>query len=240
LTGPVSAGIHRVTWDLRYPPSTPVRLEPPRANPFRTPPQGPMVVPGRYTVELATEVDGKLVATGQSQALETRPLGTATLAAEDRQALLAFQARTARLQRAVLGAVRLVGETETRIQHLRQAILDTPGADPELATRLDAVEEQVRELSVELSGDPLLARYNEPSPPSVVDRVERIVSSQWSSTSAPTGTNREAYRIAGAEFAPLLEQLTTIVETDLPSIERRLEQAGAPWTPGRVPVWHPE
>ncbi|MEE8138363.1 MAG: glycosyl hydrolase, partial [Thermoanaerobaculia bacterium] len=50
LTGPTDGGFHRVAWDLRFPPSTPTRLEPfPLDNPFRNPPIGPLVAPGTYT-----------------------------------------------------------------------------------------------------------------------------------------------------------------------------------------------
>ncbi|HXV74819.1 MAG TPA: hypothetical protein VD788_00755 [Candidatus Polarisedimenticolaceae bacterium] len=237
LDGPVTAGIHRIAWDLRFPPSTPVRLDAGDPDPFDPPPVGPMVLPGRYTVELATVVDGVVDTLGAPETIVATPLGLATLAAGDRAGLLEFQRRTADLQRAVLGAVRVVDETERRIDHLRRAIHDTPGADPDLAVELRAIENRLAALTIGLSGDPLIRRYNNPAPRSVVDRVERIVSSQWTSTAPPTGTNLDAYRIAGEGFAPLLEELRAIVEGDLPRIERRLDQVGAPWTPGRVPRW---
>ena len=74
-------------------------------------------------------------------------------------------------------------------------------------------------------------------PPSISDRVNGIVESQWLSTSAPTTTNREQYAVAAAAFQPLVEQLRQLSETDLRGLEERLEGAGAPWTPGRVPRW---
>ena len=60
-----------------------------------------MVAPGTYTVSLAKLVDGKQTKLGQTQSVAAQPLGLATLAARDKQALLAFQRKTARLQRAV-------------------------------------------------------------------------------------------------------------------------------------------
>ena len=95
-------------------------------------------------------------------------------------------------------------------------------------------------LQVRLTGDRSLSRRNHPTLPSITERVESIVDSQWRSTSAPTGTNREAYRIASEEFGPVLGNLRQIIETDLPALEQQLEAAGAPWTPGRVPRWSPE
>jgi len=240
LTGPAAAGMHRVAWDLRYPASDPVSLAPPSDNPFATPPQGPMVAPGEYTVDLAKLVDGKQTPLGESQTLTAQPLGLATLEAQDKQVLLSYQQKTARLQRAVLGAVRLTRETRTRIDHLSKAVLDTPAANPDLGETLRSIEERLEDLQVELSGDPVLRSRNEPSPRSIVDRVQRVVRSQWVSSSAPTQTNIDAYEIAGGAFQVVLRDLRQLVEVDLKRFEDDLEKARAPWTPGRVPRWSPE
>jgi photosystem II stability/assembly factor-like uncharacterized protein len=240
LTGPVSAGMHRVSWDLRYPPSEPVRLEPRPENPFASPPRGPMVVPGDYSVGLALLVDGELKSMGDSQTFGAQPLGVATLEAKDKQALFEFEQKTARLQRAVLGAVRVANETQTRIDYLAKAILDTPEADPGLVQKLRSISRRLDDLRISLSGDPVLQPRNEPTLPSISARVQRVVRSQWASTSAPTQTNVEAYKIAGAAFEPVLRDLQLLVEVDLHGLERDLEKAKAPWTPGRVPRWSPE
>ena len=91
-----------------------------------------------------------------------------------------------------------------------------------------------------LTGDETISSRSEPTPPSIRSRVERIVGGQWTSSSAPTQTNRDAYAIAGEAFARVLEELRTLVEDDLAGLEDRLEAAGAPWTPGRVPRWQME
>ena len=43
------------------------------------------------------------------------------------------------------------------------------------------------------------------------------------------------YRIAREAFEPVLKKLTALVEEDLKALETKLEEAGAPYTPGRVP-----
>jgi hypothetical protein len=60
-------------------------------------------------------------------------------------------------------------------------------------------------------------------------------------THGPTGTHREQYRIARRLFGGLYPDLQQLVETDLPALEARLEEAGVPWTTGRaLPRWPPE
>jgi hypothetical protein len=67
--------------------------------------------------------------------------------------------------------------------------------------------------------------------------VDDVVSGHWTSTSAPTETHREAYRIAGDQLEPVLQDLRRLLAEDLPALEAKLDAAGAPWTPGRIPQW---
>jgi hypothetical protein len=91
-----------------------------------------------------------------------------------------------------------------------------------------------------LSGDDVIAGINEPTPPSIVDRVQRIVYGHWTCTAAPTETHRRAYEIASSQFADVLERLRSLVSTDLATLEKKADAAGAPWTPGRLPTRTPE
>jgi photosystem II stability/assembly factor-like uncharacterized protein len=238
VTGPTGAGFHRVAWDLRYPPADPTSLEPPQTdNPFVDPPIGPLAMPGRYSVSLAKRVEGKLTPLGAPQGFATEVLGTASLPAPDRAQLLAFQQKTARLQRAALGAVQSAGEANKRIDHLKKALEDTPKADARLMDEVRALEARLREIQVALSGGSAEERYNEPTLPAIVDRIQRVVSGHWTTTSAPTNTQRRQYDVAAEQFEGVLRDLTRLVETDLRGLEERAEAAGAPWTPGRVPRW---
>jgi hypothetical protein len=241
LLGPTGAGFHRVAWDLRFPPSTPTSLKPPsEENPFEDQPMGPLTVPGNYTVALSKRVDGVLTQLAGPEAFTTQPLGTASLPEPDRGELLAFEQKTARLQRAVLGAVRVVKDTKERLDYLARALEETPAASPDL--RADALELQSRlkDLSTTLSGDTVVARFHEPTAPSIVDRVQRIVYGHWTCTAAPTETHRRQYDIAASQFAGVLDELRTLVETDLVTLDKKAEAVGAPWTPGRFPTWTPE
>jgi hypothetical protein len=57
------------------------------------------------------------------------------------------------------------------------------------------------------------------------------------SLAKPTQTHIDNYDIAAAEFTDQLAKLHALVESDLSKLEKDMEAAGAPWTPGRVPVW---
>ncbi len=241
LNGPVSSGFHRVAWDLTFPSSTPVRLNPPmRDNPFGSEPTGPLVAPGTYSVSIATVVDDKITPVGGEQTFTARPLGTATLPAADQQELMSFHRKMAQLQRAVLGASKAADEAADRIAHVRKAILDTPDADASMIEQARDLENRLADLRLQLEGDEVIAGYNEPTPPSINDRIQRAIYGCWGSTSAPTATQKKAVELADTAFRDVLAKLRTLVEVDLTGLENRLEALGAPWTPGRLPTWPPQ
>ena len=238
LAGPAKAGVQRVAWDLRFPPANPTRLTPPPAdNPFFDPPEGPLVVPGQYTVAFETRADGALAAFGTPQSFVVESLGLQTLKAADAAELVAFQRKTARLQRAVLGAVEAVEEAQGRLKAAKKAIDDTPGADPALGAEARRLERAFDDLMIGLRGDRVLESRYEATPMTTTDRIRAIVGAQWSATVAPTGTSRKAYADAADAFEKQLATLRTLVDTDLRALETAMEKAGAPWTPGRLPTW---
>jgi photosystem II stability/assembly factor-like uncharacterized protein len=241
MEAPTGAGFHRVSWDLRYPSTMPTQLTPgPTDNPFFTPPQGPLAAPGKYTVTLAKRVGDVTTPLAEPQTFEAVPLGNATLAAENREETVQFQQKVARLQRAVAGAISSVEEGLNRIDFIQKALMDTPGADPKMLDEARALEERLRDINEQLTGDTIRPSHSEPAPPAIADRVFQIVGGAWTSTSAPTQTHQANYQLAAQDFAPVLEQIRKAVGQDLVSLENRLEAAGGPWTPGRIPTWKPE
>jgi len=239
LEGPTGAGLHRMTWNLRYAAPEPARLEPLQVGPFTRDEVGPLVVPGTYTVGLSTWVDGEWIEIEGGVPFEVTPTGTVTLETEDRAALLAFQKKTARLQRAALGTARVAGEIDERIKYLRKAALNAEASDPGWLDQLEALESRLDDSQVELFGDRTVARRNEPTAPSILARIGSIVGGQWASSSAPTSTHQRAYAIAAEQFGPVLEAMGGL-RTDLEALESEMEGVGVPWTPGRLPAWSPE
>lgn len=239
--GPREKGVQRVAWDLRLPTSMPVELAPPGPRaPWERGPVGPLATPGTYTVTLAREVDGVVTPLAPPQEFPVVALELATFAAQDKEALLAFKRKVARLQRAVQGTLRVADEADRRIKHVRQAIVETPAADPALLSQADELQKRLNALLTRLRGDQTRAKREEPAAPAIADRVGSIVGSLWYATSPPTQTQRDGYRYAGDEFQPLLAELRKLIEQDLAALEAKLEKLGAPWTPGRVPTWEPE
>ncbi len=236
--GPSGSGFHRVAWDLRYPDISPVNLN--RSGPS-TPwddiPAGPYAMPGTYSVTVSKRVLGEETVLAGPVEFETSLLGSNELQTDDFSASLAFQKKAAELNRAVLGASRTMSEAGSRLDHIRQAINDTPALDRSMLDEIDSLDNQLDDMKVVMNGDRTISSHSEPTTPGLRSRVSRVMWGTRSITSAPTQTQRESLNVAAGQFGPLLEELRSLVEKDIKDLEDRLEAAGAPYTPGRIPVW---
>ncbi|HZE71730.1 MAG TPA: hypothetical protein VE135_19655 [Pyrinomonadaceae bacterium] len=238
LNGPVTAGMQRVSWDLRYPPPTlPPPPNPEGDDPFAEPPGGPLVMPGTYKLSVAKRVGGVITPLGQPQEFQVVVAGQESMSASDRAALVEFQQKTARMQRAVSGALEAANALKPRLAAIRRALLDTPSAPESLLNDATALDKRTNDILRALRGDTVARQRNMNTPPSISERVGGIVGAQRMSTARPTGTQQAQYAAAAAEFEGVLAQLRQLIEGDLARLEKQMETAGAPWTPGRIPEW---
>jgi photosystem II stability/assembly factor-like uncharacterized protein len=237
LNGPTTAGIQRVAWDLRYaPPALPRTagvnddFEGPRGG------SGPLVMPGTYTVSLMKRVDGVTTPLGQPRTFEVYMLDQSLPIRTP--AVVALQQKATSLQRAMLGANSLAAELSTRVEALLRAVEQTPGAEPKLGADVRTLAKELRDIGEALDGDPTLSRRQEPTPPSLMGRLN-VLAQSARALEGPTATQEHQYDIVAAEYAKIQTRLRTITDTDLRRVEAAAETAGVPWTSGRVPDWKP-
>jgi photosystem II stability/assembly factor-like uncharacterized protein len=240
VNGPTTAGLHRIAWDLRYPGAT---LAPPRQGggsedvTLGEPPSGPLVMPGRYTVSLSKRVGGAWTQLAGPQSFNVEVEGAGAMSAADRAALAEFQQKVSRLQRAVAGATQSAVELKNRLGLIRRALIESPAATEKMIDEAAELDRKTNELLRALRGDPILAARNYNLPPSINSRVNTIVNEHRMSTARPTTTQAQSYAIAAGDFEVELKRLRALIEIDLAKLERSMETVGAPWTPGRIPVW---
>ncbi|HZU37193.1 MAG TPA: hypothetical protein VFA18_14825, partial [Gemmataceae bacterium] len=239
LTGPITKGFHRVSWDLREPAPVLPRRRPPGAESdvFSEPSSGALVMPGTYSVTWAQRVGGKITPLPGRQEFRVVVEGAAEAPLADRQALFTFQRQLTKLRRAVSGALAAANDVSDRLEEIQRAIRVTPALAEKWRTVADKLEQRNRDILRALRGDQALRARNENTPPSIAERVQTIVGQQRLALTAPTTTQRQQYQAASHEFARELSKLRQLVQTDLPRLEKALSAAGAPWTPGRLPEW---
>lgn len=230
----VTKGINRITWDGRYPSKQPISLSRPSFdNPFSSEDVGALALPGDYTVELAKSMNGELTQLVSPVRFTIKTLGGVTLPAEDRTALLNFQQDVMEIQRIASSASSTLNDVSNRLRYIREAVYAVPTPTPELTTKLATLEKQIQEISTAMYGDPYAGTLDKDVPPAPASRLGDLTYEMWSSTSAPTTTQRTALQIVEEELKPIVIKLKQVVTTDLKALEQALEKAGAPYTPGR-------
>jgi photosystem II stability/assembly factor-like uncharacterized protein len=239
VTGPVTHGIHRVNWDLREPAARLPRVRSPEREedlPFEEP-AGPLVMPGSYRVAMAKRVRGVVTELARPQEFAVIVEGQAGANPEDLQTLHQFQQKVARLERAVAGALEAANGLHGRLEEIKRALDQTPSIATKWTEVARRLENRNRDLLRALRGDVALRGRNENTPPSIAERVEGIVDGERFSLARPTETHVEAYQIASRDFGITLGRLRTLITVDLHELEKALNAAEAPWTPGRLPEW---
>jgi photosystem II stability/assembly factor-like uncharacterized protein len=230
-------GVNRLVWDGRYPSKDPVRLTPRQRMPWQSPDGGGFALPGEYTVSLSKFINGQETKLVDPQRFKINTLGGSTLPASDKVALDNYIRQAAELERAYRGATSVLGELDNTLKHIRQATYAIAQPAPDLLADVKALEEKTYLLRKTFYGDGVASAIDKPAAPSLGSRIGAVGYEIWSSTSAPTSTQKEQMRIAGDMFKTELAKLRQLVESDLKNIERKLEAAKAPYTPGRFPIW---
>ena len=244
VRGATSQGVHRAVWNYRYPGYNPVTGGGGGGGfggfgGFGGG-NGPMAMPGSYTVSLAQRVDGVVSELAGPVSFRIAPINEPAIAAQDRAAVLAFQGETGELLRAVTGSQRVAAEAAASIGAIKQALGRWPAAPGELMGEARALELRLLDVQEALNGSSTRTSRSEPDLPGIAGRVNQIVRGHWNGMHGPTGTHREQYRVAREAFEAIYPDLRAIVETDLSALEARLEEAGVPWTTGRaLPRWPP-
>ncbi len=234
---PIKAGVQRLLWDFRTSPVGPVSLDSGGEYvPWEQKEVGYMVPPGDYTVTMHKFHAGSLQQIGTQQGLTCNPLNIASIPAEDLGALNAFNTKVADLSRAISGADAHLDLLNARLPYLEQAILAMARVEEGWLNAVSAIRADLREVDEMLNGDSLLVMDEGQPRMSLKGKTDLIISSLWVTTSGSTGTFERAYDDAYDGFADVLAALKS-ADTRVKSLEDELANAGAPYTPGRIPVW---
>jgi hypothetical protein len=196
---------------------------------------GPLVVPGKYTVSLARRVEGVVTPLPGTQTIDVVGEGPSTR--EDRLAMAEFQDKLGKLQKAMTATTQTATEAGTRLNAIRRAIDATPSLPPKLREETLRLEKQLNRIEIALNGDRVWRATNEGVPASISDHVQSAAAPTRGTTGRPTRTALEQYQIASDELAVEIPKLRKLFETDIKALERQLDAAGAPPTPGRLPDW---
>ena len=233
----VKKGVNRLNWDMRYLPLTPLNAPPfDDSYAWNEPDRGYMVVPGTYKVGMQLSANGVFKELSAPLSFNCRPLNNSSLPAPERSVLDDFNKKVAEITRAITGADEFRAEMTKKIPYFKQAAQEIPSVPVATIERITALQRKLEEVNIKINGDGLRARYEGAAAPSLKGRIDNIVGSLWSTSSAPTETFKASYKVAADAFGNILDTLKGIAD-DIRHLEALLENYKAPFTPGRLPEW---
>ncbi|MEM7036528.1 MAG: glycosyl hydrolase, partial [Bacteroidota bacterium] len=227
-------GIQRIAWNLRYPASTPITIKKAKVGRYEDPNEGPLAIPGNFTVELWQSDNGALAQLVDATPFEVNPLENSSL---DRQteANIAFKREVQELRRKIKGSEKEHKELDKRLKHIKEAVQRYPGADMAWMKDVKALEKASHDIRILLNGDSHKSKRDIESIPGTADRVEGVVWNTWYSTSDPTTTHKTQFELAKEEYVGIRTSLDEI-RFSVQALESKLDSKNIPYTPHR-PNW---
>ncbi|MDZ7742120.1 MAG: glycosyl hydrolase [Bacteroidota bacterium] len=232
-------GINRINWDLRYSGTGPVSVSDNKYNPTKDAGGSLLAMPGKYHVSMLQYVRGDVDTLAGPVVFEAKVLENTTLPAADRSQMLAFQDKATELYKAMRGAQEFTEDMNERLQYIKQAIQNTPGASMELMAKAEKTQEAIDDIMWEFNGQKPKASREEipPAEQTLNQRLNDMVWGHWGSTAGITATEKQQYEILSEEFPPVLEDIKKVYKENILELEKALDEMNAPWTPGRIPDW---
>ena len=230
LRGPTSKGVSRVTWGHRRTGLGPISMG---RGGF-----GPFAIPGTYTVSMSKIVDQEETELFAPTEFEVAPIGWNDVDTSQRKQFVDFYQQIGKLQTSIEAAQYALEEAQQRLGFIKQAVEVTDGLDPTIRGEVRKAELLLMDINEVFNGDPTKPRREEPGYPGLMDRLNTAIRGSYSVITGPTNTHRKCYDIAEQEFSDLMPKIRQLIDKDIPQLNKKLEDAGAKWTPGRkIPDW---
>ncbi len=230
VTGPTSAGFHRVAWDLRLPSKR--SWEPPEdPTPWNSPPTGAFVQPGQYSVTFATRVDGELTVSDQTQTFMVESIREPALKGASSEDRLAFSRQTEELGRQVTMTSERINAAISKLE-AAAGTLRRFASPAELLAETEAMTKALKAQSLIIEGDSKEKIHNSATFVSIWQRVF-VAGAGNDNTYGPTETMRMSLDIANTKLEEVRGVTTPILKNGLPALMEKLDAAGVPWSKGR-------
>ncbi len=227
ISAPAKQGLHRIAWDLRYPATDPVRSTKLPDNPDNGP-QGFYAAPGTYSATLVKWVDGVSTELGAPQSFEVVRMSRGALKGSTPDATSAFWRELEAINLDLSATNMVVEATKEKVQLMALSLQRSQSAPGDLDKQLHDLNRRLQVMGKQLRGDPRRGEVGEKSLSTIGDRVSVASMGTKNSSYGPTPTHKQSLAIAQQQLEALNKELTEILDSDIPALERALKGVNAP------------
>lgn len=232
IEAPAGKGFHRIAWDLRYPNTDALTLNPKKTRRDNNQ-SGVMVVPGTYSVSLSKQVEGMVTDLSGPFEFTVEQLHPGALKGSTPEQTVAFWKETEKLQDEAGAASLVLANSLKKVTAMQKALSLAALPPGELDKQLAEVKKELQKLEIQFSGNQSKDTIGEKNEPTVYSRLSVASMGINRSTYGPTPTHKKSLELAGKQFAEIKTHLENIINTEIPTIEKALIKAGAPWIEGQ-------
>ncbi len=229
-------GVNRITWDLHFA-STDAVKSTNKLNLFKNPSSSLMIMPGKYKVKMGIVYKGEYKDLTDYKDFEAEPITNLNLTASNRQDFENFEEKVMKFTRIFSATINYYNLLKEKIVTLKQAAVSSPGVDFSTIKMINKASADLDSLKYILSGPKPKASWEE-VPPQIMPieiRLEDIQQGHWEASHTVTQTERDNLKIVQSQFMPVYNQIKKIGKQTIPMIQKKLEAANAPYTPGVLP-----
>ena len=231
IKGENKKGVHRVTWDLRWPAHQAIGT---KGDYFAPVQRGYMVGPGKYTVSMSKVVDGKVTQLQGPQSFNVVQLHKkGALKAVDGKKVAAFWKELANVQRVSTATSLALKDTIKHFKGIGLSLANTSVALGDMDSQYDAIRNQLMALDGRLNGSPAKNQVGEIGPASVGDRLFFVSLGVGRSTYGPTPAVKTSLELAKKQLKAIRDELETLRNSTIVDFEKQLQAKGAPWVAGQ-------
>jgi hypothetical protein len=230
IEAPAGKGFHRVAWDLRRSGTNSISLDRAGGSDGY---YGLMVPPGNYKVNLAKQIDGKITNLSGLFVFNVEMLRSNVLKGSNPNQVYEFWKGTEMVYNSAQATYITLESANKKLKAMENALLRANIAPGVIDSQIYIVKRALQKLDIEFTGNKSKDLVGEKNNPTVFRRLSVARMGVNSNSYGPTLTQQKSIELASKQLHEIKAKLEKIVNTDIPSIEKLLIDAGAPWIEGQ-------
>lgn len=227
VTSKPKKGINRVTWDLKYPAPQMILLNG-NMNEGDEIPSGFLAAPGKYSVKMYLEENGKVKPLSESVSFNVKPLHKGALPGKSPQELSTFMRNYETLARNTSQFTYTLKKSTKMVQAMSRALEQTNIAPGTIENDLAEITKQLQQLNSQVYGNAAKNEIGEKNSPIIEERMFSIYRGLEKSTYGPTNSHKQLMQIVETELKQYQLKLNTI-QNSIAKTKDKMNAAGAPF-----------
>ena len=227
VNGPLKKGFQQVSWDLTQSMQTTITTakEQEGRRRFR---RAIIVDPGGYTVTLYKSVDGAVTQLGTPQTFTVERIRKNVLTNPNADKIADYAKALKEFATSYGLTVNDFNKAGKRVKAFTKALKYVNAAPGTLEREVVQLQQTMNTLNVALFGNSAKVEVGEKDDPTVSDRLMIAQRGFFGNSYGPTKMQMESFELAKQQFSGIMPELSKFLDTDVPRVEKLLQNAGAP------------